>query len=119
MTTECEYGISPEVPHPNPFTLAQIRYFFRRNGGEPGAHIAIFTGPNWYAIHWRGKPLVRLRFFPGKNEWTVESFQEKSLMVPYTEKGHYRYKLVSCWCQEGEELSHLDEALKRSLHFCN
>ncbi|MBN1141110.1 MAG: hypothetical protein JXB25_04855 [Deltaproteobacteria bacterium] len=117
MSSESEYSINPEVPHPNPFTLAQIRSFFRRKGGEPGSRVTLFTGPNWYAIHWQGKPLARIRYYPARNEWTVESFQEKSMMVPYTERGNFRYKLVSCWCQEGGELKCLDEALKRSLTF--
>jgi hypothetical protein len=119
MTSDPEYAINPEVPHPNPFTLAQIHSFFRKKKGEPGSHIRIFTGPNWYAIHWRGKPLVRLRYDPSKSQWTVESSQERSMMIPYTEMGNYRYKMVSCWCQEAEELRTLEEALKISLQFCD
>jgi len=116
MTSEPEYVINPEVPHPNPFTIAKIRSFFRKNGGEPGSRITIFTGPNWYTVHWQGKPLARIRYFPAKNRWTVESFREKSMMIPFTDMGNYRYQMVSCWCQEGNELGNLDEALKLSLH---
>jgi hypothetical protein len=98
--------------HPNPFTIAQIKSFFRRRGCK----VAVFTGKNSYTIHWHGKPLARLLFQADENEWTVEAFEEKSVPVPVEELGSRDVgeKLISCRSMVASGLPRLEQALKKA-----
>jgi hypothetical protein len=98
--------------HPNPFTIAQIKSFFRKKG----CRVAVYTGKNTYTIHYQGKPLARLLFQPDANEWEVEAFLEKSVPVPIEELGSRDFgeRLISCRWTLASGLKHLEQALKKA-----
>jgi hypothetical protein len=102
---------SAEIQHPNPFSLAKIHSFFNKRGNG----VTVFTGENWYMIRWKGKPLARIQYHPGSNEWTIDSFHEKALEYAYNLRSYPRYKYLSCWIRWEDGLKHLEQALKKSL----
>ena len=108
MTQETD---SPQTPHPNPFTLAQIQRFYRQNG----IPVKITSGRNLYVLHKDGKPWVRIAYRQEKKEWFLDSWQPQSMIVPFWQHKTPHTTRLNCWCREENHLQRLEHALEMTL----